>query len=166
MEYTDIYNSPLGDLLLSCDDMGLTGVWNNGQSYYARNLGKETVSRPEHPVLQSTRQWLDAYFAGCEPGQLPPMHPRGTDFQQCVWKLLLEIPRGQVTTYGQLASQVAEIQGSNQMSAQAIGGAVGRNPIGILVPCHRVIGADGTLTGYAGGLDRKEFLLRLEGYLK
>jgi methylated-DNA-[protein]-cysteine S-methyltransferase len=115
------------------------------------------------PVLEAARTWLENYFAGerPEPQQLP-LNPKGTEFQKRVWRLLLEIPYGQVTTYGALAAKLAQERGG-KMSAQAIGGAVGRNPISIIIPCHRVIGANGRLTGYAGGLWRKQALLRLEG---
>lgn len=161
MEYTCEYASPIGRLLLSCDSSGLTGVWFEGQRYFARTLGTH-VDAPEHPILQQACRWLDAYFQNDTPAPLPPLHPRGTEFQRVVWQFLLQIPLGHTTTYGQLSEQVKKHLGKAHMSAQAIGSAVGHNPLSILIPCHRVLGADGSLTGYAGGLERKEALLSLE----
>ena len=117
----------------------------------------------ETPVLEETKRWLDIYFAGREPDFLPPLHLAGSPFRQEVWALLRQIPYGETTTYRALAEAVARKRGLRRMSAQAVGGAVGHNPISIIVPCHRVVGSDGSLTGYAGGLERKVQLLRLEG---
>lgn len=153
MHYTQTISSPLGNILLSADEVGLTGLWFDGGRYYAETLPEEHVER-ETPVLTDTKRWLDVYFTGREPDFTPPLHPAGSPFRQAVWQLLLEIPYGQTTTYGALLGDGA--------SARAVGGAVGRNPISIIVPCHRVIGADGSLTGYAGGVDRKIRLLALE----
>ncbi|MEE0205003.1 MAG: methylated-DNA--[protein]-cysteine S-methyltransferase [Oscillospiraceae bacterium] len=158
MTYTQTYSSPLGEVLLSADDMGLSGLWFVGQRYFARTLSPGAVPR-ETPVLTETKRWLDCYFSGKRPDFLPPLHLIGTDFQQAVWNLLLEIPYGQTVTYGALAQQL----GKPAMSAQAVGAAVGRNPVSVIVPCHRVVGADGNLTGYAGGVERKLQLLQLEG---
>ena len=153
MHYTQTISSPLGNILLSADEVGLTGLWFDGGRYYADTLPEEHVER-ETPILMDTKRWLDVYFTGREPDFTPPLHPTGSPFRQTVWQLLLEIPYGQTTTYGALLGDGA--------SARAVGGAVGRNPISIIVPCHRVIGADGSLTGYAGGVDRKIRLLALE----
>lgn len=153
MHYTQTISSPLGNILLSADEVGLTGLWFDGGRYYADTLPEEHVER-ETPILMDTKRWLDVYFTGREPDFTPPLHPAGSPFRQAVWQLLLEIPYGQTTTYGALLGDGA--------SARAVGGAVGRNPISIIVPCHRVIGADGSLTGYAGGVDRKIRLLALE----
>ncbi len=162
MDYAMSYMSPLGEMTLACDDIGLTGVWFHGQKYFG---GTQSASRKStsHSILMQTAQWLDRYFAGEQPENLPPLHCGGTVFRQQVWQLLLDIPYGVVVTYGELAQKLAQKQGKRRMSAQAVGGAVGHNPISILIPCHRVIGADGSLTGYAGGIARKAALLRLEG---
>ena len=125
--------------------------------YYAETLPEEHVER-ETPILMDTKRWLDVYFTGREPDFTPPLHPTGSPFRQTVWQLLLEIPYGQTTTYGELAKRLE----CGRMSAQAVGGAVGHNPISIIVPCHRVVGTNGSLTGYAGGLDRKIRLLEIE----
>lgn len=162
MTYTQTCTSPLGEVLLSADDMGLSGLWFAGQRYFARTL-PPGAAPGEMPVLTETRRWLDCYFSGKRPDFLPPLHLIGTDFQQAVWNLLLEIPYGQTVTYGALARTLAQQLGKPAMSAQAVGAAVGRNPVSVIVPCHRVVGADGNLTGYAGGVERKRFLLNLEG---
>lgn len=142
MNYTQLIPSPLGNILLSADEIGLTGLWFEGEKYYADALPREHIER-ETPILMDTKRWLDVYFTGREPDFTP---------------LLLEIPYGQTTTYGALAKRL----GGVRMSAQAVGGAVGHNPISIIVPCHRVVGANGSLTGYAGGLDRKIKLMEIE----
>ncbi len=155
MRYTSQYQSPLGDILLAADDQGLTGLWFHGQKYFAQPLD-EAAEEKALPIFAQTKQWLDLYFSGQEPDFTPPLHLIGTPFQQAVWNILLTIPYGETLTYGGIARVLS------QVSAQAVGGAVGRNPISIIVPCHRVVGAKGQLTGYAGGLDRKTALLRLE----
>lgn len=157
MNYTQLIPSPLGNILLSADEIGLTGLWFEGEKYYADALPREHIER-ETPILTDTKRWLDVYFTGREPDFTPPLHPAGSPFRQTVWQLLLEIPYGQTTNYGELAKRL----GGVRMSAQAVGGAVGHNPISIIVPCHRVVGANGSLTGYAGGLDRKIKLLEIE----
>ena len=151
--YATSYDSPIGQLLLTCSDQALTGLFIN----------RETEKRDHHPILIQTGKWLDAYFRGENPVLDIPLHTEGTPFQQQVWKLLLEIPYGEVRTYGDLARKMAHITGKEKMSAQAVGQAVGSNPIGILIPCHRVVGSKGKLTGYAWGLDKKKWMLRLEG---
>ena len=161
MTYTMHYNSPLGGILLAADEIGLTGLWFDGQKYFARTLSDEHIPR-ETPALREAARWLEIYFGGAQPDFMPPLHPASTPFQKEVWELLLRIPYGQTATYGQLAERLAEKRGLAHMSAQAIGGAVGHNAVSILIPCHRVVGTGGSLTGYAGGLDRKIRLLELE----
>lgn len=161
MKYTQYYSSPLGRILLAADEIGLTGLWFDGGRYYADGLSKDCVEA-EISALSAAKRWLDCYFAGEKPDFTPPLHPIGTEFRQAVWAALLQIPYGQTMTYGELARRVAEERGLAAMSAQAVGGAVGHNKISILIPCHRVIGANGSLIGYAGGIDRKRKLLELE----
>ena len=149
------YVSPLGTIFLAADNGALAGLWLEGQKYFAATLDEAAVERDDLPVFRQAAAWLDAYFAKQPLPDLPPLAPRGSDFRQ------LEIPYGQVTTYGALA-QILRDRGISA-AAQAVGGAVGHNPISILIPCHRVVGADGSLTGYAGGVEKKRFLLALEG---
>ncbi len=162
MQYISHYQSPLGPILLAADADGLTGLWFEGQKYFALHLSAEREER-ETPILAQTRRWLDIYFSGEEPDFSVPLHFTGTAFQKRVWSILLTIPYGQTMTYGEIARQLAAEPGAGHMSAQAVGGAVGHNEISILVPCHRVVGAGGSLTGYAGGIDKKLGLLTLEG---
>ena len=161
MQYTSHYNSPLGDILLAADEAGLTGLWFEGQKYFARSLDREHEEK-DTPLFAKARRWLDVYFSGKEPDFTVPLHFTGTAFQKEVWEILLSIPYGETTTYGAIAKQLAAKRGLPHLSAQAVGSAVGHNKISIIVPCHRVIGADGSLTGYAGGIWRKEKLLVLE----
>lgn len=161
MQYTSRYRSPLGEMLLAADESGMTGLWFAGQKYFARHLDKEHAEK-EIPLFATVKQWLDVYFAGSEPDFTVPLHFTGTAFQNEVWGILCAIPYGQTTTYGEIAKQLAARRGLPHMSARAVGGAVGHNPISILVPCHRVVGLGGSLTGYAGGLERKRCLLALE----
>jgi len=151
----------MGDILLAADEIGLTGLWFEGQKYFANTLSDEHISK-ETSILAETKRWLDVYFSGEEPNFTPPLHPIGSTFRQAVWQILLQIPYGQTTTYGEIARQLAEMQGIDHMSAQAVGGAVGHNEISIIIPCHRVVGTNGSLTGYAGGIDKKIKLLELE----
>ncbi len=162
MQYTTTYQSPVGDILLAADEVGLTGLWFEGEKYYALHLEKEHEEK-ETPVLMEARRWLDVYFSGKEPDFMPPLHMMGTPFQMEVWELLRKIPYGKTTTYGELAKQIAKQRGLSKMSAQAVGFAVGHNELSVIVPCHRVVGANGSLTGYAGGIDKKLKLLSLEG---
>ncbi len=161
MQYISYYEFPLGKIVLAADDIGLTGLWFEGQKYFALYLEKEHEER-ELPIFEKVKEWLDIYFSGQEPDFQIPLHFTGTDFQNEVWEILYSIPYGKTTTYGAIAKQIAEKRGIKSMSAQAVGGAVGRNEISIIVPCHRVIGSNGRLTGYAGGLDKKTALLELE----
>lgn len=164
MHYTSTYESPLGNLLLAADEAGLTGLWFEGQKYYANNFKSEISVDSECilPYFSQAKKWLDIYFKGEDPGTIPAVHFIGTDFQKEVWNILCGIPYGQTVTYGDIAGKLAQKRGIERMSAQAVGGAVGRNPVSIIVPCHRVVGSSGKLTGYAGGLDRKAALLSLE----
>ena len=161
MIYTCTYPSPLGNILLAADEVGLTGLWFERQKYFANTLPKETISQ-ETPVLIQAKKWLDVYFSGKKPAFTPPLHPAGSAFQQSVWQILLQIPYGQTTTYGEIARQLAAVKRTPGMSAQAAGGAVGHNAISIIIPCHRVVGSNGSLTGYAGGIEKKAALLKLE----
>lgn len=155
------YESPLGPILLAGDEDALVGLWFEGQKFERSGLS-ERYTEGELPVFTWTRHWLDRYFDGQEPERMPNLHPQGTAFQTAVWSLLRDIPYGTTSTYGELARRLARQMGRSSLSAQAVGGAVARNPISILIPCHRVIGADGSLTGYAGGVERKKALLQLE----
>ncbi len=161
MTYIQHYDSPLGGILLAADEIGLTGLWFDREKYFADNLPAEHTER-ETPVLAESKRWLDTYFAGSEPDFLPPLHPIGSAFRREVWEILLRISYGQTTTYGAIARELAQKRGLARMSAQAVGGAVGHNEISIIIPCHRVVGAGGSLTGYAGGIDKKVRLLELE----
>lgn len=164
MYYQTHYPSPLGAITLASDGEQLTGLWFDGQKYYLGTLPEPPVENGNLPVFALATAWLDRYFAGetPEPSELP-LAPIGSEFRQRVWKILCDIPRGSVMTYGEIAKQVAAELGLESMSAQAVGGAVGHNPISIIIPCHRVVGTGGSLTGYAGGLNRKVKLLELEG---
>ena len=162
MQYTTTYQSPLGEILLAADDIGLTGLWFDGEKFYADSLDPEHEERMV-PVFELVKKWLDIYFSCFKPDFMPPVHMIGSEFRRQVWKILREIPYGETITYGALAKRIAEEKGLKRMSAQAVGGAVGHNEISIIIPCHRVVGSDGSLTGYAGGIDKKERLLMLEG---
>ena len=161
MTFIQHYDSPLGGILLAADEIGLTGLWFDGQKYFARDLPAERVEQ-NTPALSEAKRWLDVYFSGKEPDFMPPLHLIGSAFRRSVWDILLQIPYGQTTTYGEIARQLAEKQGLPRMSAQAVGGAVGHNEISVIIPCHRVVGTNGSLTGYAGGIDKKVKLLEWE----
>jgi methylated-DNA-[protein]-cysteine S-methyltransferase len=161
MEYIHEIESPLGMLTVSSDGEHISGLWMEKQKYFARTLEGKTVKK-DLELFQDVRRWLDIYFSGLEPDFTPPLMPRGTPFQQSIWRYLCKIPHGQTTTYGALAKEFEQENNGKRTSARAVGGAVGRNPISIIIPCHRVIGKDGSLTGYASGIDRKIKLLQLE----
>lgn len=165
MTYTTHYTSPLGIILLSADDIGLTGLWFEGQKYFADlpDLNVNVNGKDhENDILKDAIRWLNIYFSGKNPDFIPALHPIGSDFRKEVWDILLKIPYGKTMAYGNIAKEIAQQRGCKTMSAQAIGGAVGHNKISIIIPCHRVIGTDGSLTGYAGGIDKKVKLLKLE----
>ncbi|MDR1185971.1 MAG: methylated-DNA--[protein]-cysteine S-methyltransferase [Bifidobacteriaceae bacterium] len=157
--HSAVFDSPLGPLVGAAQDGAVTGLWFEGQRHYPDANGWS--DQPDDPVLRRLGAWLSAYFEGARPGADFPLAPQGSAFRQAVWALLRQIPYGQTTTYGRLAGLLTASQGRGT-SARAVGGAVGHNPISLVVPCHRVIGAGGALTGYAGGLDRKVALLELE----
>jgi len=162
MQYTNHYHSPLGEILLAGDGTSLTGLWFvEHQRFVAQTLDKEHEEK-DLPLFESVKNWLDCYFTGKEPDFMPQLYFTGTDFQKEVQRILLSIPYGETTTYGAIAKQMARQRGIACMSARAIGSAVGHNPISIIIPCHRVVGANGSLTGYGGGMDRKIRLLELE----
>lgn len=161
MIYTSEYISPMGGILLAADEIGIRGLWFEGQRFFARGLPEERTEE-ETPAIAEAKRWLDTYFTGKDPGFLPPLHPVGSAFRQEVWQLLLQIPYGKTVTYGDIAKRLAEKTGVEGMSAQAVGGAVGHNEISIIIPCHRVVGTNGSLTGYAGGIDKKVKLLESE----
>ena len=161
MTFIQHYNSPLGGILLAADEIGLTGVWFNGQKYFARSL-PAGYTEQNTPALSEAKRWLEVYFTGKKPDFMPPLHIVGSAFRRAVWEILLQIPYGKTTTYGEIARQLAKKQKLPRMSAQAVSGAVGHNEISIIIPCHRVVGTNGSLTGYAGGIDKKIKLLELE----
>lgn len=153
------YDSPLGLMVLEETNGALSGAWFEGQRYFTP---PEDLLFCTSPLLQQAFQWLDVYFEGHDPGECPPLCPEGSPFRRLIWNELRLIPYGKVTTYGLLAAKAAQQLGKPRMSAQAVGGAVGHNPLSVFIPCHRVIGTDGSLTGYAGGLEKKTALLQLE----
>ena len=161
MTFIQHYNSPLGGILLAADEIGLTGLWFNGQKYFARSL-PAGYTEQNTPALSEAKRWLEVYFTGKKPDFMPPLHIVGSAFRRAVWEILLQIPYGKTTTYGEIARQLAKKHKLPRMSAQAVGGAVGHNEISIIIPCHRVVGTNGSLTGYAGGIDKKIKLLELE----
>lgn len=158
MDFVRHYLSPLGGVTLASDGEGLTGLWFDGQKYFAAGLAAEHEERPL-PVFAAAERWLEIYFSGRDPGFTPPLHLRGTEFRCAVWTQLHAIPYGATVTYGELARRMGLPVGA----ARAVGGAVGHNPISLILPCHRVLGTKGSLTGYAGGMERKRKLLLLEG---
>ena len=166
MEYTFHYDSPLGDILLSSDGEALTGLWFEDQTVQNPPLHPMSEDSTESciPSIEQAVQWLNIYFQGDIPAFPPPLHLHGTPFRKEVWKILLTIPYGHTISYGDIARQMAEQRGIPRMSSQAVGGAVGHNPVSLIVPCHRVIGTDGSLIGYGGGLWRKQELLQLESH--
>lgn len=162
MQYTNYYCSPIGKMLLAADGTNLTGLWFEGGKFYDAVLDSEHEEK-ELPVFEIVKKWLDIYFTGKNPDFTPPVHLQGSPFRMMVWDILKEIPYGQTMTYNEIAKHIAKAKGLQRMSAQAVGGAVAHNPVSIIIPCHRVIGSDGSLTGYAGGIDKKVKLLQYEG---
>ena len=164
MDYVYRYDSPVGKMTMASDGTALTGLWFKGQKYFAGTLS-EPYEEKLLPVFEDTISWLDTYFGGEIPDFTPELNLQSTPFRKAVWDILLTIPYGQIITYGEIAEILAQHTGK-KMSAQAVGGAVGHNSVSIIIPCHRVVGADGSMTGYAGGIVRKKFLLELEGNKK
>ena len=162
MNYVTRYLSPIGEITIASNGNAITGLWLEGQKYFADTLGNEYAER-NLPVFEQAKLWLDLYFAGEEPNFAPPIALDSSPFRMEIWRILQEIPYGKTMTYGEIANRISKESGK-KASARAVGGAVGHNPISLIVPCHRVIGANGALTGYAGGLDKKIYFLRLEGH--
>ena len=162
MDYIYHYQSFLGGITMASDGTHLIGLWFDGQKYFADSL-RRPIQEKSLPVFKDTCRWLDTYFSGKDPGFTPPIALRTTPFRKQVWEIMLQIPYGRTLTYGEIADKIAKKRGMKKMSAQAVGGAVGHNSISLIIPCHRVIGAGGNLTGYAGGIKTKIKLLNLEG---
>ena len=160
-DYIHHYHSPLGGITMASDGKALTGLWFDGQKYFADTLSSEYTER-NLPIFDEADRWLDIYFSGTDPGFTPALNMRTTEFRKAVWEVLLTIPYGKTMTYGQIAEKIANHLKVHRISAQAVGGAVGHNAVSLIIPCHRVVGADGSLSGYAGGIDRKMQLLRME----
>lgn len=164
MLYTMRYASPIGPLLLAGREHALVGVWMEGQKYYLGTLQGEIQKNTDTKILCQTKEWLDGYFKGEKPAiDELELAPEGSEFRKAVWKILCQIPYGETMTYGEISQKIAASRGIHKMSAQAVGNAVGHNPISIIIPCHRVVGTNGSLTGYAGGLEKKIKLLTFEG---
>ena len=164
MEYIQKIKSPVGLLTVSSGGKEISGLWIEGQKHFLKTLDKDAVEQ-KLPVFDDVKKWLDIYFSGKEPDFLPPLSPKGSEFQRKIWKYLCKIPYGKTVTYGGLAEKFKSQNNGKGMSARAVGGAVGRNPVSILIPCHRVIGKNNSLTGYAAGITVKTKLLQLEGIL-
>lgn len=163
MYFSTRYSSPIWPLLLASDDTHIIGLWMEGQKYFGDTLPEEPIEKADAAVLVAAKKWLDRYFAGKRPEiSRLPLAPGGSAFRQSVWRMLCEIPYGKITTYGKIAEKMS-IRMDRKISARAVGGAVGHNPISIIIPCHRVVGASGSLTGYAGGIANKCKLLEFEG---
>ena len=161
MDYVSFYQSPAGNMMMASSGSALSGLWFSGQKYFAETLHADHKER-QLPVFDETKRWLDTYFSGREPDFTPPLDMRATAFRRAVWEILLTIPYGRTATYGEIAKKVTGSTGIGRMAARAVGGAVGHNAILLIIPCHRVIGSDGNLTGYAGGIERKIRLLEME----
>lgn len=163
MDFTAHYDSPLGGITMASDGTSLIGLWFDSQKYFGCVLDTHHKGQSDLPVFCQTRRWLDIYFSGKDPGFTPQLVMRANNFRRAVWKQLLAIPYGCISSYGEIARRIAAERGLTSMSAQAVGNAVGHNSISLIIPCHRVVGADGSLTGYAAGVDKKKWLLKLEG---
>lgn len=161
MDYIYHYDSPLGGITLASDGTTLTGLWFDKQKFFASTILND-YEKKDLPIFEQTVRWLDVYFSGNAPDFTPSLNMRTTEFRRTVWSVLLTIPYGETMTYGEIADEIAKQKGIAKMSAQAVGGAVGHNSISLIIPCHRVVGTNGSLTGYAGGIQRKAELLRLE----
>ncbi|MCL2392233.1 MAG: methylated-DNA--[protein]-cysteine S-methyltransferase [Oscillospiraceae bacterium] len=164
MHYFTTYDSPLGLITLASDGESLIGLWLDGQKYHSASMSEDKSKRDDLPIFALAKNWLSRYFDGEKPSVSElPLAPIGSAFRQDVWRVLCAIPYGEIVTYGNIAAQVAPDGSKSGSYSRAVGGAVGHNPISIIIPCHRVIGSSGSLTGYAGGVDKKVFLLELEG---
>jgi len=164
MYYSTTYPSPVGTITLACDGDNLVGLWMEGQKYHGDTIPEEMTEKNDIPVFDAVKKWLDRYFAGEKPAISElPLAPIGGEFRRGVWGILCEIPYGKVITYSDIAEKMAVKMNKKSMSSQAVGRAVGHNPISIIIPCHRVVGSNGSLTGYAGGISKKVKLLELEG---
>ena len=161
MEYIYHYSSPLGGITIASNGIEITGLWFDGQKYFTDTLSKVHEEKAL-PVFDETKKWLDIYFNGTPPDFTPPLSMNTTPFRKAVWNILLGIPFGKTITYGEISKIIAKQFGIDKMSAQAVGGAVGHNSISLIIPCHRVVGTNGSLTGYAGGLEKKVWLLTME----
>ncbi len=161
MQYRSKYQSPLGEIMIAADENDIIGLWFVGQKYFAFNLDKENEEK-DVEIIKCAKKWLDIYFSGKNPDFELPLKFIGTNFQKEVWKVISMVPYGKVITYNDIAKKISKEMAVKRMSARAVGKAVGHNPISIIVPCHRVIASNGSLTGYAGGIERKKFLLELE----
>lgn len=159
MYYSTDYSSPIGEILIVSNGEAIVGLWFYFQKYFMAGID-DTVPDDDLPIFKKVKKFLDDYFKGLNPRIDFRLEPKGSEFRKKVWKILMEIPYGETLTYGEIASKI-----SSKMSAQAVGGAVGHNPISILIPCHRVVGTNGKLTGYAAGLDKKKELLKIEKIL-
>lgn len=162
IQYTSLYPSPLGPITMASDGEALTGAWFEGQQYFGENLSSEHKEQML-PIFKETTYWFDIYFQGRDPGFFPAIHLSGSPFRLAVWEILKSIPFGKTITYQAIAKEIARKRGIQKIAAQAVGGAVGHNPVSVIIPCHRVIGSDWNLTGYSGGIPRKIQLLKLEG---
>ncbi|MDF9866635.1 methylated-DNA-[protein]-cysteine S-methyltransferase [Bacilli bacterium PM5-3] len=164
MIYKTYYPSSIGIITLASDGENLVGLWNENQKYYGASINETMIENNNLEVFEKAFKWLDDYFSGMKPDiSLLPLAPNGNEFRKDVWKILCDVPYGKTITYGEIAKKIAQKKGLKSMSAQAIGGAVGHNPISIIIPCHRVVGSNNSLTGYAGGIDKKIKLLEIEG---
>jgi methylated-DNA-[protein]-cysteine S-methyltransferase len=164
MYYSTTYHSPIGLLTLVCDSENLVGLWMDGQKYHGNTIFKNMIENCDIQIFYAAKKWLDRYFTGGAPAIYKlKLAPMGSEFRQMIWSILCDIPYGEVMTYGDIAKKIAAKMNKERMSGQAVGGAVGHNPISIIIPCHRVVGSNGSLTGYAGGIAAKIKLLELEG---
>ncbi len=164
MFFSTNFHSPVGQITVASDGTNLVGLWMAGQKYFGDTVSEKMTEQPALAVFSETKRWLDGYFGGEKPAVSElPLAPNGGEFRRMVWDILCQIPYGEVITYGDIAKQMAARMGKPGMSSQAVGGAVGHNPISIIIPCHRVVGASGSLTGYSGGINKKIQLLELEG---
>lgn len=161
MTYIYYYDSPLGGITVSSNGSEITGLWFDGQKYFGDTLPKDYEEK-DLPIFEEAKRWLDIYFSGEAPDFTPPLKMDTTPFRKAIWEIMLTIPFGQTMTYGGIADRIAKQKGIVKMSAQAVGGAVGHNAISLIIPCHRVVGSNGSLTGYAGGIEKKVQLLTME----